>query len=82
MVTQVRERIQISVCEYYCKSICQKKIKQTTVSMIVRPPRLGRWPSFASRGLEQDEATESNGVPKHLEGGDLGPEEKHRAGDQ
>jgi len=38
--------------------------------------------SFASRGLEQDKATERHGVSKDLHGGDLGPKQKHGAGDQ
>jgi len=38
--------------------------------------------SFASRSLEQDQATKCHGVPKDLHGSDLGAKQKHRAGDQ
>lgn len=38
--------------------------------------------SFASRSLEQDKAAERHGVPEDLHGGDLGPKQKHGAGDQ
>jgi len=38
--------------------------------------------SFASRSLKQDKATKCHGVPKDLQGSDLGPKQKHGAGDQ
>jgi len=42
----------------------------------------GPWPSFAPRSLEQDKATKCHGVPKDLKRSDLGPKQKHGAGDQ
>lgn len=38
--------------------------------------------SFASRSLVQDKTTKRHGVPKDLQGGDLGSEQKDRSGDQ
>jgi hypothetical protein len=44
--------------------------------------RVRSWPLFASRSLEQNQATKCHGVPKDLQRGDLSPEQKHGAGDQ
>jgi len=38
--------------------------------------------SFASRSLVQDKTTKRHGVPKDLQGGDLGSKQKDRTGDQ
>ena len=56
-----------------------KSIQPTAVSTAVYLLEMG---SFASRSLEQDKATKCHGVPKDLQGSDLGPKQKHGASDQ